>query len=432
MPELLFLAFSYFVEAIVVYMYAKTIYEFKKNKFFTIFLVFIIYLVVMIIYKYLVNNDISNTIFTIVANISIVYFLFKSTLKSSIFHGVMLSIIFMISEFLSAYMIAFFLNVSSQAVIEEHFEVGAIISRILYFTLTQIASKISFKEKPSKSLGRWYLLSLLPISSVFVLLVIRMLSSDTNLNKFQSITSIISIAFLFLVNIIVYAIYEHAEKNSQKIIELEIVNQKNNIDLQYLSLLEKKNEQMQIMAHDYKNHILNIESISDSPDVKKYINDMLGEISEYSKAGKTKNKLLDVILSKYIDICKDKNINFEIDIISENLAKIKNGADISSIFNNLLDNAVEAAEKSKEKYIKIQIANSINSYHRITVLNSCDFEPYSKSEKLITTKSNKEIHGFGTKSIKRIVDKYSGELQWYYDKTKKEFKITILIPIEKK
>lgn len=39
--------------------------------------------------------------------------------------------------------------------------------------------------------------------------------------------------------------------------------------MQYLQLLEKKNETMNIMAHNYKNHIVTIGNMSDSPEIKK-------------------------------------------------------------------------------------------------------------------------------------------------------------------
>ena len=77
----------------------------------------------------------------------------------------------------------------------------------------------------------------------------------------------------------------------------------------------------------------------------------------------------------------------------------------------------------------IQITNVMNSYRKISVINSCDTAPDTKNGELITTKKNKEAHGLGTKSIKKIVDKYDGELDWEYDENAKQFKFTILIPI---
>lgn len=184
---------------------------------------------------------------------------------------------------------------------------------------------------------------------------------------------------------------------------------------------------MNIMTHDYKNNVLAIADMTNSTEIKSYINEMVGEISKYNKIAKTKNKMLDIIINKYTDICTDKNITFKTNILSENLS-FMNDYDISSLFNNILDNSVEAAINSNKKDIGLEITNAINSYHKIIVTNSCDTPPRSKNDKLITTKKNKESHGFGTKSIQNIADKYNGEMRWEYSEENKQFKLTILIP----
>lgn len=158
--------------------------------------------------------------------------------------------------------------------------------------------------------------------------------------------------------------------------------------------------------------------MSEPKEIKEFIDNMIGEISTYNRICKTNNKILDLILSKYIDICDDKKIAFDIDIISDNL-DLLSGNDISSLFNNLLDNAVEAAEKSQDKTISLQISTSISSYHKITIINSCDTPPNSMNGKLITTKRNKTVHGFGTKSINQTISKYNGEMQFEYDNANK-------------
>ncbi len=58
--------------------------------------------------------------------------------------------------------------------------------------------------------------------------------------------------------------------------------------MQYLNLIEKKNETMNIMAHDYKNHLITISDMSNSNEIKEYINNMSGEISKYSQMAKLK------------------------------------------------------------------------------------------------------------------------------------------------
>lgn len=425
-----FQVFAYLTEALIVFLYAKTIYEPKKNEFKSFILTLLFYIGLFVIYKFFINNEILNLILIALINTFIICLLFKSTVKSALFHGIVLTILQLISEFLTAYLTSVIYNITSQESINSHFELGVIISRIVYFLLSNILSKISEKETNSKNWGKWFALSILPISSMIIIAVLKIFTDTLLLTSIQNIIILISTSFLLLTNIIVYIIYEKSEENNQKLIELEMINQKNDIDMQYLGLIEKKNETMNIMVHDYKNHMIAISNMSNQIEIKNYIDNMLGEITKYNQIGKTQNKLLDVILSKYIDICNENKITFETDIMSDNL-KFISDFDLSTLFNNILDNAVEAASKSAVKFIYLEITNSLNSYHKITVINSSDIEPNVKNEKLITTKKNKDAHGFGTKSIRQIVKKYKGEMNWEYNNEEKQFKLIILFPESK-
>lgn len=429
MPDFPFLIFMYFSECLIVFSYANSIYK-KRNKF-SILISICLYAVLMLIYKYVTNQEIFNILFTLMCNILCIYACFKSSFKSSLFHGTILSIIQFVSEVVVIYLISHVTDTPNNSYMENTtiYMLDVMISKVLYFTVSRFLARLSAKEDSAKSWGRWCSLAILPISSLFIILVIRIITNGLTFSLYESIICIISIVLLLIANIVVYIIYEKAENNSQKLVELELVNQKNDIDMQYLQLLEKKNETMNIMAHDYKNHIIDISNMSNQTEIKNYIDNMFGEITKYNQIAKTKNKLLDVILSKYTDICNDKNIKFEIDVMTDNLSFI-NSYDISSLFNNVLDNAVEAASLSSSRYIHLEITTSCNSYHKIIAINSCDNEPRSEKGKLITTKRNKDVHGFGTKSIRKIVNKYDGEFQWEYIEKLNQFKLIIILPDE--
>lgn len=430
MPALPFLIFMYFSECLIVYSYANFIYK-TRNKF-SILISLCLYAVLMLVYAYITSQETFNILFTLICNILCIYTCFKSSFKSSLFHGIILGIIQFVSEVAAIYLISHVTETPNNSYIENTtiYMIDVLISKVLYFTISRFLAKFAAKEDSAKSWGRWCSLAILPVSSLFLIFVIRIITNGLIFSLFESVICIISIVLLLVANIAVYIIYERAEKNSQKLIELELINQKNNIDMQYLKLLENKNETMNVMAHDYKNHIMTISNMSDSPEIKEYISNMIGEITKYNQIGKTQNKLLDVILSKYTDICRENSIEFETDIMSDNLKFISN-YDISALFNNLLDNAVEAASKSSVKFIHLEITNSLNSYHKITVINSSDIEANVINEKLITTKKNKDAHGFGTKSIRKIVKKYKGEMNWVYNNEEKQFKLIILFPEHK-
>lgn len=86
----------------------------------------------------------------------------------------------------------------------------------------------------------------------------------------------------------------------------------------------------------------------------------------------------------------------------------KDGETIS-LLGNLLDNAIEACEriKSTEKWVTIRI-NRRYCLLYIEIENSIEEHPKEKNHRLISCKSEKEVHGYGLKNVRQIVDRYDG------------------------
>ena len=106
--------------------------------------------------------------------------------------------------------------------------------------------------------------------------------------------------------------------------------------------------------------------------------------------------------------------------------------DLTALFCNLLDNAVESASKQDNSFIELSVIYKPQpNLTVITMKNSCRKNPFNNLDrKLISTKSNSAGHGFGIKSMKRIVKKYNGDMEIYYDEEEKVFHtiITLKVP----
>lgn len=171
--------------------------------------------------------------------------------------------------------------------------------------------------------------------------------------------------------------------------------------------------------------MLNINSIAESEEVSKYIETVYGKVDKYNYIGKTSNKMLDLILNKYTTICKNKNIQFNIETFSENLSFISD-VDLSTILNNLFDNSIEATENCDEKEIDFIVKKNDNGCRIIDLKNSCIQKPIVKNHKLISTKKDSGYHGIGTKNIEKTVKKYNGEIEWIYNEEQKIFQVIII------
>ncbi|MBH8032943.1 sensor histidine kinase, partial [Clostridioides difficile] len=178
--------------------------------------------------------------------------------------------------------------------------------------------------------------------------------------------------------------------------------------------------------HDINNHLACIKKIENG-DVDNYIKSINEELRDFESSFNTGNKILDIILNEKSIDCRNNNIKLLCDI---NLRKCEfiQMIDISSIFSNILDNAIEACEKVRQgRYIKLR-GVIVKSYFIITCENSKNDKLRFKNNILITSKDDKFFHGIGLKSIKSSIKKYDGELEIIEGKD--NFTLNIYIPIQ--
>ena len=103
--------------------------------------------------------------------------------------------------------------------------------------------------------------------------------------------------------------------------------------------------------------------------------------------------------------------------------------DISALFGNALDNAIEGAEKignPQERLIYLNVDRQ-KGFLRIHVENRFVGEIQFRHNLPLTKKSDKNIHGYGVKSMKQIAEKYAGSIR--AEAVDNWFKLDILIPI---
>ena len=86
--------------------------------------------------------------------------------------------------------------------------------------------------------------------------------------------------------------------------------------------------------------------------------------------------------------------------------------DKSNILCNAIDNAIEAAEKTNEKFVIVNIASD-KQYIKITVENS-SLPVKIQNNSIVTSKRDNKLHGIGISSIKDTIKKYDGIMNLSY------------------
>ena len=94
--------------------------------------------------------------------------------------------------------------------------------------------------------------------------------------------------------------------------------------------------------------------------------------------------------------------------------KVRHSFDINVILGNLLENAIEAAGKTENKYLSVHIKLK-RGILKVKIENSFEScilcEEQNRKETILkTTKPFTEQHGIGLKNVKKIVEKYNGTM----------------------
>lgn len=231
-----------------------------------------------------------------------------------------------------------------------------------------------------------------------------------NLSTKKYIDSIfLLLFFLFLIYLIVYNKYM-VIKEVKKTEEL----------LDMMSIYEKRIDEDRIIRHEMLNNLLALKSFKDknSKDFDKTLDDFIMTCSNKSVGVKNIYKLppgLKGIVYYKMNIASDKKINYNINISKQVNIKLekenyKEYVSLCKILGIIIDNAIEASEKTKDKLLIIDAYNEKDGIV-IEVTNSCkekDIDISSLYKKGYSSKGNNR--GFGL-HIARMLLKNSKHLK---------------------
>lgn len=213
--------------------------------------------------------------------------------------------------------------------------------------------------------------------------------------------------------------------------ELEAVQ--NVLQNQYVQYKQSREsiELINYKYHDLKHQIAVLRSEEDPKKREEFLNRMEEEIRQYEAQNKTGNKVLDTVLTTKSLYCAKHGITFTC-VADGTLLDFMDVMDICSIFGNALDNAIECELKIPDKEKRL-IHVTVSKQKQFLILR---FENYCKETLQyqegtpVTTKKEKEFHGYGLKSIQYTVNKYDGAVSMNLEDN--WFELKVLIPMVQK
>lgn len=211
-------------------------------------------------------------------------------------------------------------------------------------------------------------------------------------------------------------------------VRLENQNEKQQLQklqVQYQMYKDKQKDEERVRAiyHDMKNHLLVLQAQSaNQAGSQEMIRSIQEQLSAYESYYHTRNSFLDIILREKKKAADERNVDFHVDVDFSKGSFIQ-GLDISTIFGNALDNAIEACEKLPEEDRFITVRAGVKNQFLIIQIENAAKEVAAET----TSKPDDFLHGFGKKNIRRTVEKYGGQCQWAFEQG--VYTLSVLIPL---
>lgn len=291
--------------------------------------------------------------------------------------------------------------------IESYKILGMILSKLFAFFVIKFICIRHKENKYMKTTYQIFCFIMFAVSATAIYLLFIFQYHSTADKVYTNIAAWCSCGLLYSTFFSIY-LYENIAKQAEIEKNQEIFRQEAKNLSKHINEVMIAQKEIKKLRHDLNNHCIAIQSFFENKDYEKgteYIKTVSANSLSYYKMIETGNIVFDAILNAKKSIALNKGIKFEAKIqVPENL--FIDPTDISVIFGNALDNAIEACERIKKgkKEINMMVVYDENAL----ICKVMNTSIKSSNKFFVTTKRDKKNHGFGLDNIKNALEKYNG------------------------
>lgn len=431
MDEMICYFFSFLIEGIVFWNYVSILFVPKystKIRFVYLSLGFFILFLFSLHNIFLLNCILYITVCFLYLTL-----FYQTKWYYALFHSTLFEVLTAVCELPAYSILSTFLTSANLRAADFHLKLlFAVISKTLFFAvMSALLLWLKKRQKPFLQYDKSVFFTILiPFIAQIIVLILFAVCDSPSMTATQNRLITINAFFLLIVNLLIFGLNQYNQKKHLEFTEMQIQLQKEHDSAEYYKMLIAQNENQRILIHDMKKHLQSIALLNEdnqNEKIRAYIDQLMqsSDLLEFSKI--CDHKILNNILCRYKKVCNDLHIAFHADIRS-NTTTFLSDSDVTSLFCNMLDNAVEASNHIKDSYIEITAAQRKHTpFVIITIINSCAGNPFSPNGELVSSKQNPQAHGFGIKSIEKIIHNYNGNIQMYYDEETSTFHTIIML-----
>lgn len=262
------------------------------------------------------------------------------------------------------------------------------------------------------------------IVSVATILVTNILSvwlDSVGYDVYHKLYDIIACVLLLVMHYTLFYIFELVKKNEVMRYVLEMNEEQHKLAKENIELINLK-------CHDIKHQIAGLRELTNNEKIKESLQSLEESVIIYDSIVKTGNSTLDAILTEKKLYCERYRIRFSC-IVDGAMLDFMEEEDVYALFGNALDNAIESVmslNKEDERMISIKVS-LVGQMLSIHFDNYCEKKIVWKGGFPMSTKNHHEVHGYGMRSIRHVVEKYGGTMNAFQKED--TFNLNILFPL---
>lgn len=283
---------------------------------------------------------------------------------------------------------------------------------IIYYAVIVNIWKTSFQKEFNRA--RYVVYGVIIVYSILNLSLILITVSDKkNISSGQMILLLFNMFGIVFVDLFFLYFTKFTEKNEELSLRLKLLEQQTTIQHNNYSMQQNKyNESLKIL-HDVNRHLHMIEKIYKAENARmamEYTMDIESMLKPLIPKQYTDNPILNILLDDKEHFCAGHDIQFCLRIGHVDL-KFMDAVEITTLFGNLLDNAIEACQKVKSNNKRIDMkVDTYNDFIAIQISNSIEKRTRWSEGKPKTEK--KHGHGIGLVNVEQIIQKYDGNIMY--------------------
>lgn len=216
---------------------------------------------------------------------------------------------------------------------------------------------------------------------------------------------------LILINFFTYYLYNMLSDVMVVKFENRLLRQRVQDYAEQMNIMLQSEEKVKALRHDMKHHLREIKILASqnaSSAIEEYIKDMEGFIENPDEIISSGNEEIDSIMNYMLRRAKQELHTVNVNVQLPN--NVGHAFDLNIILGNLLENAIDAAAHTEEKLLNFSVELK-QGFLRLQIENSYNGKIEQEHGKILTTKTDKGLHGIGLENVRKIVEKYDGTME---------------------